>query len=276
MRCAVIVVHCIPYVRLHAHGSTTRSGKERGDPQAHHVNRPLARYTILYLPPDSSFSTIHGMVSISLPTPSHDWAAIATLVRGRTERQCVSRWRDSLKHSIARIAGRAGTWTEDEDDKLKDAVHKHGGKNWIAIAKLVRGRTKRQCASRWHDFLKHSIARIDGRTGPWTIDEDGKLNDAVHKHSGKDWATITALLPGRTINQCRGRWTYFLKQNSIALTPKPWSTGEDSKLKDAVHMHNDWAVIAKLVPRRTKVECWCRWHDHLKHIIDQVRQRYRE
>jgi hypothetical protein len=50
--------------------------------------------------------------------------------------------------SIDGTTGRTGTWTEDEDIKLKDAVQMHGGKNWIAIAALVPGRTKSQCNSR--------------------------------------------------------------------------------------------------------------------------------
>jgi hypothetical protein len=32
-----------------------------------------------------------------------------------------------------------GTWSEDKDIKLKDAVQRHGGKDWGAIAALVPG-----------------------------------------------------------------------------------------------------------------------------------------
>jgi hypothetical protein len=48
---------------------------------------------------------------------------------------------------------RTGKWVEDEDSKLKDAVQTHGGKNWVAIAALVPGRSKQQCRSRWHRAL---------------------------------------------------------------------------------------------------------------------------
>jgi myb proto-oncogene protein len=48
-----------------------------------------------------------------------DWVAIFALVPGRTRAQCWSRWRDVQKPSIAVTAGRMGTWTEDEDRKLK-------------------------------------------------------------------------------------------------------------------------------------------------------------
>jgi hypothetical protein len=44
-----------------------------------------------------------------------------------------------------------------------------------------------------------------------------------------------------------------------------WTGEEDSTLKDAVEKHNgeDWAAISKLVPGRTKSQCWCRWDGSL-------------
>jgi hypothetical protein len=36
-----------------------------------------------------------------------------------------------------------GTWTTDEDKMLKDAVLVHGGNNFVAIAALVPGQTKK-------------------------------------------------------------------------------------------------------------------------------------
>jgi myb proto-oncogene protein len=79
-----------------------------------------------------------------------NWAVIAALVPGRTERQCRDRWNDALYPSIALTVRRACiTWTVDEDIKLKDALRMHGGKNWAAIAALVLSRTQKQCRHRW-------------------------------------------------------------------------------------------------------------------------------
>jgi hypothetical protein len=69
-----------------------------------------------------------------------DWAAIASLVPGRTKIQCWNRWKDTLDSNIDRANGRTGSWAEDEDLKLKAAVQTHGGKNWNKIAALVPGR----------------------------------------------------------------------------------------------------------------------------------------
>jgi hypothetical protein len=79
-----------------------------------------------------------------------DWAAVAELVPGRTQEQCRNRWQYVLDPSITLTARRTGKWTEDEDLKLKKAVQMHGGKEWVAIATLVPGRTQKQCRNRWH------------------------------------------------------------------------------------------------------------------------------
>jgi hypothetical protein len=90
-----------------------------------------------------------------------DWDAISALVPGRPRSQCYDRWRNVLDPNIDQANGRMGKWAEDEDSKLKDALQTHGGKNWVVIAALVPGRTKRQCRDRWKKHMdpnrtKHS------------------------------------------------------------------------------------------------------------------------
>jgi hypothetical protein len=137
-----------------------------------------------------------------------NWDEIAALVPNRSSNQCRSRWHNTLYSSTALTAGRTGKWTADEDEKLKDAVQTHGGKDWIAITALVPGRTRNQCKRRWKDVLDPNIALTAGRTGKWTPDEDDKLKDTVERHGGKNWDEITALVPGRSQKQCRNRWHY--------------------------------------------------------------------
>jgi hypothetical protein len=59
-----------------------------------------------------------------------DWAAIAALVPGRTKIRCIDRWHIFLKFSIDQATARSCPWIEDEDDKLRHAVHMHHGKDW--------------------------------------------------------------------------------------------------------------------------------------------------
>jgi hypothetical protein len=63
-----------------------------------------------------------------------NWAAIAVLVPGRTISSCYNRWHYA---SDVRVAARTGTWAEDEDITLRNAVQTHGGKIWAVIAGMV-------------------------------------------------------------------------------------------------------------------------------------------
>jgi myb proto-oncogene protein len=111
---------------------------------------------------------------------------------------CLNRWHDALDPSIDPATARAGNWTAEENEKLKDAVRAHGGKNWKEIAALVPGRTKQQYQSRLYYKLFFNIDPTTARTGKWTEDENKKLREAVGAHGAKNWEEIVALVPGRT------------------------------------------------------------------------------
>jgi hypothetical protein len=193
-----------------------------------------------------------------------NWPAIFELIPGRTQKQCWQRWNDVLDPSIGRASGRKGKWTAVEDSKLKDAVQTHGDKDWVAISLLVPGRTNIQCWSRWNDTLDPSIALTAGRTGAWEEDEDIKLKDAVQTQGDKDWAAISALVPGRTRTQCCSRWHHTLDPSigRASGCKGTWEEDEDIKLEDAVQTQGDkdWAAIAALIPGRTRSQCYNRWH----------------
>jgi hypothetical protein len=78
-----------------------------------------------------------------------NWAAIAALVPGQTQKHCHNRWRCAFDPRIAMTAGRTGKWTEGEDLKLKNAVQAHSGNNWEGIVALVPGRTHKQRNMKW-------------------------------------------------------------------------------------------------------------------------------
>jgi hypothetical protein len=139
-----------------------------------------------------------------------DWNAIASLVPGRAKEQCYKRWRYILASRDDRTPGRTGRWSEDEDNKLKDAVQTLGSKDWDTIAALVPSRTKKQCHDRWHYILNAGVVQAPGRRVNWTADEDTKLKDAVQVHDGKNWDAIARLVPGRTKKKCLDRWRHVL------------------------------------------------------------------
>jgi myb proto-oncogene protein len=121
------------------------------------------------------------------------------------KKQCLNRWHTALVSIIDPTTARKGKWTVDEDKQLKGAVPAKGDKNWVAISAQVPGRTKVQCRKRWCDFLVSSITPA-ARAGKWKADEDKKLKNAVPTYGDKNWAAISAQVPGRTKVQCRKRW----------------------------------------------------------------------
>jgi hypothetical protein len=146
---------------------------------------------------------------------SKSWDNIASLVPGRTKRQCRSRWQ-AMDPSIDRSNIRKGKWEECEDMKLMRAIEMRVDKDWVFIAALVPGRTQKQCNRRWLDVLNPSIALTAGSTGRWVEDEDVKLKAAVQTRGGKSWDEIAAMVLGRTKLQCYNRWHNKLDP-SIAL-----------------------------------------------------------
>jgi myb proto-oncogene protein len=157
-----------------------------------------------------------------------DWVAIAALVPGRTKTQCNARWHNALYSKSDETTARAGKWTTDEDSTLTDAVEKHNGEDWVAIAALVPGRTKTQCNARWHNALHSKSDETTARVGKWTTDEDSTLKDAVEKYSGKNWIAISSLVPGRTKNQCHQRWFKSLDPSRITITDDDNGTTNDA------------------------------------------------
>jgi hypothetical protein len=141
------------------------------------------------------------------------------------------------------------SWTPEENTKLTNAVKttckKKWGKeyktDWAAIAALVPGRTKHQCAKIWQYILDSKSDETTPPVGKWTKEDDSTLKDAVVKHNGKNWAAISELVPGRTKIQCNNRWHDALHSESDETTTRSvgkWTKEEDDKLTDAVEKHN--------------------------------------
>jgi hypothetical protein len=96
-----------------------------------------------------------------------DWARVAALVLGRTNRQCRQRWDHSFNPDTNTLKYKA--WTVEQDAKLTEAVTEFGN-DWVRVAALVPGRTNIKRRQRWVDSLDPII-----NTGKWTVEEDAPL-----------------------------------------------------------------------------------------------------
>lgn len=98
------------------------------------------------------------------------WAHIAaTLPRPRTGVQALARWSEALDPRIVK-----GKWTAEEDAALMRGIQRYG-KTWIKVAAAVRGRTQRQCRTRFMQISekkskegKAAIAQLESSPGGWS------------------------------------------------------------------------------------------------------------
>lgn len=83
------------------------------------------------------------------------WAEISRQLEGRTDQQCMGRWRRHLDPVIKRES-----WAAPEDAALT-SLHARHGSQWSAIAKSINGRTAQQCRARCAaSFLSFSLQLI--------------------------------------------------------------------------------------------------------------------
>jgi myb proto-oncogene protein len=68
------------------------------------------------------------------------------------------------------------TWSEEDDEAIKDLVKLYGTKRWAAVAEQlaaqyqIEGRTSKQCRERWHNHLDPNINKE-----PWSEKEEDLL-----------------------------------------------------------------------------------------------------
>ena len=169
----------------------------------------------------------------------------------------------------ATYSHRAGVWSEAEDELLYSWQRRIGNK-WSEVARHIPGKTGQQCAQRW----RHKV-NPDIRRDKWTAEEDSLLVRLVHQF-GNRWALISRNVPGRTDQQCMGRWKRHLDPN---IKRAGWSLEEDINLCALYFRYRtQWSDISRGLDGRTPQQCRTRWQNlnqsqfvrTYQHEIDRV------
>lgn len=99
-------------------------------------------------------------------------------------------------------------WSQEEDQRLADAMNSKGSDSWSQIAKMVgNGRTPAQCSQRWNRVLNPKISKLN-----WSKEEEEKLINLVSSLGTKAWTKISSKMGNRSDVQCRFRYNFLLKK----------------------------------------------------------------
>ncbi|KAL8533880.1 hypothetical protein ACS0TY_010058 [Phlomoides rotata] len=100
------------------------------------------------------------------------------------------------------------SWSQEEDDILREQIRVHGTDNWAIIASKFKDKTTRQCRRRWFTYLNS-----DFKKGGWSPEEDMLLCEA-QKIFGNRWTEIAKVVSGRTDNAVKNRFTTLCKKRA--------------------------------------------------------------
>ncbi|OHT06304.1 Myb-like DNA-binding domain containing protein [Tritrichomonas foetus] len=130
------------------------------------------------------------------------WTKVSRLLPNKTPSEISHRWKKVLNPKLIK-----GSWTEEEDERIRKWVKKNGEKHWekLAVTFFKSVRSGKQLRERWLNVLAPK------NTSQWTESEDDRILSLFGEFGGK-WKKISSLMKNRTENQVKNRFYALKKQ----------------------------------------------------------------
>ncbi|KAI1194944.1 Homeodomain-like protein [Nemania serpens] len=107
-----------------------------------------------------------------------------------------------------------GTWSAEEDDRLRSAIDRHGTR-WVLVATDVVTRNGDQCAKRWNENLNPELDH-----SPWSPIEDKLLLHLVEVY-GRNWKFLASNhLESRAPLALKNRHSLLMRRAKRGVTGK--------------------------------------------------------
>ncbi|KAJ4837844.1 hypothetical protein Tsubulata_001657 [Turnera subulata] len=125
-----------------------------------------------------------------------------------------------------------GRWSAEEDEILRQTIHKHGVGSWQIISKKSGLRRNRHsCRFRWVNYLCPDIKR-----GPFSPEEESQIIQ-LQATLGNKWSVIASKLPGRTDNDVRSWWLAKKPCSTTLPNEEKWHINDQPKEKPQINDH---------------------------------------
>jgi len=160
------------------------------------------------------------------------WYEISTHFN-KTTTQCYARYKQiNPKH-------KKGRWHQEEDERIKSLVEKHG-KKWAFISKIIKNRSGKQIRDRYINFIDERTIRHG-----FTNEEDIKIMSLFKIH-GPMWSIIARDFVGRTGDAIKNRSYCLIKpfmRNNYEITA---CSAKSDNYKNETHDEVENKKISKL------------------------------
>ena len=126
-----------------------------------------------------------------------------------------------------------GSWSQEEDLALMNAITQHGETKWVEISKCIGTRSPKQARERWTNCLKPGLKK-----GPFEPMEDDIILQK-HQEFGNKWAIIARFLAGRSAGAVKNRWYTHLK-NYKTINPSMGFDINMSQMDPSIQLPRDY------------------------------------